>query len=169
MPGDEIDGDELRNFADEPIICGPLVCQLCHKDFISEQAFAEHKKKAHAGENEYRKRVLYLKAEAGCRAITAQEKRLMVQNFAHFQQYCHPGAKGNYFADEEEVPRCEAACAVCARKDWLEHRHKLRLFAVPPQTVTQSLASSVPPQHLAGTSMPAASLAPFAPGAPAAL
>ena len=26
----------------------------------------------------------------------------------------------------------EAACAICARKDWLEHRFKLRLFAEPP-------------------------------------
>ena len=111
------------------------MCQLCDQDFISEKAFADHKKNTHAGESEYRKRVLYLMSEGGCRAITAQEKRLMVQNFAHFQQYCHPGARGNYFAGGEEVPRCEAACAVCARKDWLENRHKLRLFAEPPHTV----------------------------------
>ena len=132
VPGTNIDGDDLRKFSDDPIICGPLVCQLCETDFISEKSFAEHKKQAHAGESEYRKRVLYLMAEEGCRPITGQEKRLMVQNCAHFQQFCHPGAKGNYFADTEEVPRCEAACAVCARKDFLEHRHKLRLFAEPP-------------------------------------
>ena len=34
-------------------------------------------------------------------------------NFAHFQQFCHPGSKGNYFSSGEEVPRCEAACARC--------------------------------------------------------
>ena len=79
VPGDGIHGDELRTFADEPIICGPLVCQLCDKDFISEKSFADHKKTAHAGESEYRKRILYLYSERGCRPITAQEKRLMVE------------------------------------------------------------------------------------------
>ena len=142
IPGDDIDGNELRSFADEPIICGPLVCQLCDKDFINAKAFADHKKNAHAGESEYRKRVLFLMSEQGCKPITAQEKRLMVQNYAHFQQYCYPGAKGNYFADGEEVPRCEAACAICARKDWLEHRHKLRLFANMPSGVVSEDAEA---------------------------
>ena len=56
----------------------------------------------------------------------------MVQNFAHFQQYCHPCAGGNYFAESEPVPRSEAACASCAQKDYLEHRYKLRLVADIP-------------------------------------
>ena len=30
------------------------------------------------------------------------------------------------------MPRCEAACAVCAQKDYLEHRHKLNLFGTAP-------------------------------------
>ena len=94
VPGCEIDGDELRTFSDEPIISGPLVCQLCDCDFISEKGFAQHKKQCHAGERKYCKRVLYLMAEQGCRPIIGQEKRLMVQNFVHFQQFCHPGAKG---------------------------------------------------------------------------
>ena len=99
VPGSEIDGDELRTFADDPIISGPLVCQLCDADFISEKSFTEHKKQCHVDECEYRKRVLFLMAEQGCRPITGQEKRFMVQNFAHFQQYCYPGAQGNYFAE----------------------------------------------------------------------
>ena len=64
----------------------------------------------------------------------------MVQNFAHFQQFCHPGAKGNHFADNDAVPRCEAACAICAKKDFLEHRHKLNLFAEPPAQNVSELA-----------------------------
>eukprot|EP00959_Pyramimonas_sp_CCMP1952_P428318 8971189-Pyramimonas_sp.AAC.1 len=48
-------------------------------------------------------------AEAGCRPIAAQEKRLMVQNYAHVQQFCHPGSKGNRFSGNEAVHRCEAA------------------------------------------------------------
>ena len=50
VPGDEIYGDELRKFSHDPIICGPLVCQLCDKDFISESSFLNHKKDVHAGE-----------------------------------------------------------------------------------------------------------------------
>ena len=135
IPGGEIDGEELRTFSDKPIITGPLVCQLCDADFTNEKDFARHKQRDHAGENEYRKRVLYLMAEAGQRPISAQEKRIIIQNFARFQQYCRPGAGGNFFADCEEVPRCEAACVVCAQKDYLEHRHKMSLFAEAPSRV----------------------------------
>ena len=74
VPGSEIDGDELRTFRDKPILSGPLVCQLCEADFTNEKDFARHKISDHAGDNEYRTRVLYLMAEAGPRPITAQEK-----------------------------------------------------------------------------------------------
>ena len=113
-----------------PVVSGPLVCQFCESDFLTEEDFARHKFEHHAGEAEYRKRVLYLMAETGCRPITAQEKRIMVQNFAHFQQFCHPGSKANRFSGGQEVPRCEAACAVCAQKDYLEHRHKVNYLAL---------------------------------------
>ena len=56
----------------------------------------------------------------------------MVQNFAHFQQFCHLGAGGNFFADSQAIPRREAACAVCAQKHYLEHRYKLSLFGEIP-------------------------------------
>ena len=78
-------------------MCGPLVCQLCDSDFLYEADFTEHKNHDHGGANEYRKRVLYLMQQAGCRAITGQEKWIMLQNFAHFQQFSRPGAKGNTF------------------------------------------------------------------------
>ena len=142
VPGDDICGDELRKFSDSPIMTGPLVCQICRKDFVDEKSFTQHKKHEHSGENECRKRVLFLMEEQGCRPITAQEKRLMVHNFAHFQQFCHPGAKGNYFADTKEVPRCEAACAICTKKDWLEHRHKLHLFSEPPANIVSENADA---------------------------
>ena len=69
--------------------------------------------------------------------MTGQEKRLIVQNFAHFQQFSRPGAKGNTFARIPEVPRCETACVFCQRKDWIEHRHKLNLFGQPPTGASQ--------------------------------
>ena len=95
VPGHDIRGDALRIFDDKPILSPPLVCQLCDAGFICDNDFKKHLACDHAGENEYRKRVLYLMAEAGHRPITGQEKRIMVQNFAHFQQWCFPGSKGN--------------------------------------------------------------------------
>ena len=143
VPGIEVDGSNLRSYSASPIITGPLVCQLCESDFLTEEDFARHKEHRHAGEAEYRKRVLYLMAEAGCRPITAQEKRVMVQNFAHFQQFCHPGSKANRFTGGEQVPRCEAACAICAQKDYLEQRHKLSLFgSLPQQHATEQCADA---------------------------
>ena len=75
VPGTEVDGSKLRSYLACPIITGPLVCQLCESDFLTEEDFARHKEKHHAGEAEYRKRVLYLMAEAGCRPITAPVAR----------------------------------------------------------------------------------------------
>ena len=112
---------------------GPLVCHLCDDaTFLYDEDFAAHKEKVHSGENEYRKRVLFLMEQAGNRPVTGQEKRIIVQNFAHFQQFSRPGAKGNTFARIQEEPRREAACVLCQRKDFIEHRHKLNLFGEPP-------------------------------------
>ena len=134
VPGDTIEGDALRSFASEPIISGPIVCQLCDNlNFLYDNDFALHQTKVHCGMNEYRKRVLFLQEQCGPRAITAEEKRIIVQDFAHFQQFSRPGAKSNTFANITEVPRCEVACVLCARKDFIEHRHMLNLFAQPPE------------------------------------
>ena len=133
VAGDDIAGDALRTFSEEPIITGPLVCQLCEDaSFVYDADFAVHKDKVHSGENPYRQRKLFLMEQCGCRPITGQEKRMIVQNFAHFQQFSRTGAKGNTFARIPEVPRCEAACVLCQRKDYIEHRHKLNLFGQPP-------------------------------------
>ena len=43
----EIDGDELRVFADQPIFCGPLVCQLCDANFVDDSSFANHQTASH--------------------------------------------------------------------------------------------------------------------------
>ena len=60
------------------------------------------------------------------------KQRNMAQDFAHFQQCSHPGAGSCVFSGEPPVPRSLAACAICARLDWKEHRVKLNLFAAPP-------------------------------------
>ena len=63
-----------------------------------DEDFAAHKEKVHSGENEYRKRVLFLMEQSGSRPVTGQEKRIILQNFAHFQKFTRPGAKGNTVA-----------------------------------------------------------------------
>ena len=134
VPGDTIEGDVLRSFASEPIISGPIVCQLCDDaSFLYDDDSEKHQRNVHCGVNEYRKRVLFLQEQRGPRAITGEEKRIIVQNFAHFQQFSKQRAKSNTFARIPEVPRCEAVCALCARKDFIEHRHMLNLFAQPPE------------------------------------
>ena len=61
VAGCEIQGDALRTFSEEPIMTGPLVCHLCDDaTFLYDEDFAKHKEKVHSGENEYRKRVLFL-------------------------------------------------------------------------------------------------------------
>ena len=42
VPGCEIEGDELRTFADDPVISGPLVCQLCEITFNDVQSVIWH-------------------------------------------------------------------------------------------------------------------------------
>ncbi len=71
VPGEEIDGDALRTFPQEPIISAPLVCQLCDARFVTESTFARHKKHEHRGESEYRKRVLYLQVLSTLRVSVA--------------------------------------------------------------------------------------------------
>eukprot|EP00972_Heterocapsa_arctica_P096250 14201021-Heterocapsa_arctica.AAC.1 len=63
----------------------------------------------------------------------------MIHNFAHFQQFSRPGAKGNTFSRSAEVPRCEAACAVCQQKEFIEFRHKVNLFGTPPPMVERAM------------------------------
>ena len=63
----------------------------------------------------------------------------MVQNFAAFQQFSRIGSGGNTFSSRPEVHRSEAACAICQRKHFVEHRYKLNLFADPPDAVAHRL------------------------------
>ena len=107
VPGMAINGDAPREFSSTLLLCGPLVCQLCEAEFLYDDDFASHQDTEHAGESEYRKRVLHLLQRRGCQPITAQEKRLMVQNFAAFQQFSRIGSGGNTFSSSPEVPCSE--------------------------------------------------------------
>ena len=57
---------------------------------VRKASQATHWLLSHVSMAEYRKRVLFKYEEHGPQAVTPSEKRNMVQNFAHFQQYSHP-------------------------------------------------------------------------------
>ena len=76
VPGEEIQGDSLRAVSMEAKITGPLVCQRCDDTaFAYDADFAVHKDTVHAGENEYRKRVLFLMERSGCLLYTSPSPR----------------------------------------------------------------------------------------------
>ena len=80
----------LRSFSENPIITGPLVCHLGEDaTVVYDGDFAAHKQKVTPA------RVLFLMEQSRSRPITVQEKRIIVQNFAHFQQFSRLAAKGN--------------------------------------------------------------------------
>ena len=67
--------------------------------------------------------------------MSPQEVRSYVQSFAEHLCFSVAGSGENEWTHTEEPRRevrREEACVVCARKDWLEHRYKVRLFAAPP-------------------------------------
>ena len=77
-PGDEIRGEELHKCSDEPRLSAPLLFSLCGAGFLDEISFVRHVEAMRGPYPEYRKRVLFKMEEAGPRAITGEEKRLMV-------------------------------------------------------------------------------------------
>ena len=96
VAGVEIQGDALRSFSKETIITGPLVCHLCEDaTFLYDEDFAAHNAKVHSGENEYRKRVLFPMEQSGSRPVNGQEKRIILQNVAHLQQFSRRRTKAN--------------------------------------------------------------------------
>ena len=132
IPGEDIRGAELFAFAEEPRLSAPIRCSLCGAGFLLDRDFLHHVEDAHGPYAEYRKRVLFKMEEKGPCRLTGEEKRLIIQNVAYFQQYSEPGSGGNWFSPKQPVPRSEAACAICARWDWKEHRYELNLFGKPP-------------------------------------
>ena len=73
----ETEASASRGASPEPIMTGPLVCQLCEDVAFSYDAdFATHKESVHARENEYRKRVLFLMEQSGCRLHTTMRTPL---------------------------------------------------------------------------------------------
>ena len=127
---DTLEKQRLHVWSDVALATAPLTCQLCGFGFIDQDSFMTHVQNQHSSYCEYRKRVLHLASLAGPRRLTASEKRSIVQNFAYHESTSSCGTQSNNYPKAENViSRCEAACVICARIDWREHRICVKLFA----------------------------------------
>ena len=103
---------------------------------MDQRSFQKHVLAKHHSYAEYRKRVLFLNVQEGPRALTAAEKRHVVESYARHETCSMVGSGHTSWPAPSTLssgifPRQQAACAVCARLDWLEHRHEFKLFAAP--------------------------------------
>ena len=122
---------ELHQWSDDAIATAPLVCQLCGQGAANQSAFMKHIGEVHVSYVEYRKRVLFLRRKEGPKALKASEKRNIVQAFCHHESTSTIASQSNCWPQasaESTVPRQEAACVICARLDWIEHRIPIHLF-----------------------------------------
>ena len=150
IPADSIQVPEVPHFRqmidndDLPIMSAPRVCQLCGDGFLNFQQLCRHCDDKHGSWSEYRKRLFYLadyipavkekevstkdeEAPAKDIPVFAQplpkmRKRQQLANFTHHLTYSTPGDGG------PPEPRRQEACAVCARKAWLESLFRTYLF-----------------------------------------
>ena len=120
----------LASRQSQALVSPPVVCQLCHLGFRSVETLHRHACEKHGGWSEYRKRLFYLAKENGLKEMQPWVKRNILQSFSFFQQHSVPGKPNDWTEDTytKAVPRREVACAVCAVKDWLEHRFSCYLF-----------------------------------------
>ena len=105
----------------------PRVCQLCGRGFVNWKALVRHCDKEHGNHNEYRKRVFWEAQRLPALPLPTVRKRNTIANATSAILYSRAGGDG------EPEERREEACVVCARKGWLEHRHRCYLWKVFPE------------------------------------
>ena len=110
-----------------PPLTAPRVCQLCGRGFVNWKALVRHCDKEHGNHNEYRKRVFWEAQRLPALPLPTVRKRNMIANATSAILYTRAGGDG------EPEERREEACVVCARKGWLEHRHRCYLWKVFPE------------------------------------
>ena len=119
----------------DPIAVPPVICWLCGACFLSIQALYRHTRSSHGDWAEYRKHLFWRAQKEGFLPILPWQKRHMLANFSFFQCYSIPESGGIEWSEEHPmhtaVPRSEVGCAICARKDWLEHRLRTYLWREP--------------------------------------
>ena len=150
MPGAAVLGAR-HEWPREPLLCKPVPCYLCGKDFDSKDQLLAHWRDEHVAlperekqlftdhriEEDMRKRVLYDEAFSGPFEVRGQEMRRTVGvHTAHATQSL-PGQG-----------RCLGGCAVCARSFWLEDLYDLHLFTKP--SVEKQASVEAAPSRVGG-------------------
>ena len=115
-----------------PVASPPVMCWLCGDGFTHTDALVKHCKANHGDYAEYRKRLLWQAQQEGLKKLLPYVKRHLVQAASFFQAYSVPGTMCLGWRHPDSLrcalPRCEVACVVCARKDWMENRFRVHLW-----------------------------------------
>ena len=128
IPAEDINASDIpyfRKMANEdgpPLISAPRECQLCGEGFVDFTHLVKHCESKHGNWNEYRKRVFFEADELDALSLPRRRKRQQLSNFTYHLTHSLPGDGG------AAQPRRTEACAVCARKGWLESRYRAYLF-----------------------------------------
>ena len=108
-----------------PVASPPAMCWICGEGFTHNGAFFQHCS-AHGGYAEYRKRLLWRAQQDGFKPLLPWVKRHILQSATFHLTFSVPGSFSLHWNHPEAIAtartRCEVACVVCARKDWLETR-----------------------------------------------
>ena len=115
-----------------PVATPPVMCWICGEGFTHNGAFLKHCSDAHGDYAEYRKRLLWRAQQDGFKPLLPWVKRHILQSATFHLTFSVPGSFSLHWNHPEAVEiaktRCEVACVVCARKDWLEKRFSVYLW-----------------------------------------
>ena len=131
-----------------PVASPPVMCWICGEGFTHNGAFFRHCSEAHGGYAEYRKRLLWRAQQDGFKPLLPWVKRHILQSATFHLTFSVPGSFSLHWNHPEAIAtartRCEVACVVCARKDWLENRYLVYLWreATDKRTYTELLYTS---------------------------
>ena len=116
----------------------PVMCWICGKGFTHNRALFNHCAKSHGDYAEYRKRLFWRAQRDGPKPLIPWVKRHILQSATFHLTYSVPGTFNLKWTDPDSIdnamPRSEAACVVCARKDWLENRLSVYLWREKDRT-----------------------------------
>ena len=117
----------------QAIATPPVVCELCYKGFRCKEDLVDHCKCMHGNFVEYREHVFWKAQEHGLHPQAWWQRRSILSAHAFFHRFSIPGSHVNDYCRsfDKAVPRRMEACAICAVKDWIEHRTRMYLFAEP--------------------------------------
>ena len=110
----------------------PVMCWICGEGFLDNPSLSKHCDKKHGDYAEYRKR-LFWRAQKDCfKPLLPWVKRHSLQSATFHTTYSVPGSFSLKWSHPDAMTiareRCEVACVVCARKDWLERRFSVYLW-----------------------------------------